>query len=263
MRLVKYLNRFTAYSIYPIELKLETEHQSAQSCGAGFFISYEGKLWGRAVSNVLIVSQPTVRIRLSSNVVGRYRTSIRTIARSWIFRFPFGGAVMARHLKFSNRFPAYSNHPISLKPSRMILDICPLIRSDSDFPISPIGRCWGRHSINFKTDLVFRYSIDWCKIWYHDIRRQSVQSLGVGFFDCASVPKSISSFGIWSIDLKRYTMILEVILQNRLVANFSVPQRMLLASLFDYRFSSPIIGLIQLNHARMIPDSPRNRLGPN
>ena len=39
------------------------------------------------------------------------------------FPFPPGGAVGARLLKSSNRFPVYSFYPIELKLGRMILDV--------------------------------------------------------------------------------------------------------------------------------------------
>ena len=61
---------------------------------------------------------------------------MRTIAQSLFFAISSQGA---RFLKFSNRFTAYSFYSIELKLGRMILDISPHNRLESDFPISPGG----------------------------------------------------------------------------------------------------------------------------
>ena len=100
---------------------------------------------------------------------------------------------------------------------------------------------------------------------------KSVQSLGAVFSispqdatwgSLAPVPKSILSVGVSSIDLKLDTMILDINLHNRLLPNFSVPQKALWDPLFENRFSFPIIGLMQLKRARVILDSLHNRSKP-
>ena len=56
-RLLKYSNRFTAYSSYPIELKLgrmSSRHQTAQSCRAAFFDFLSRGAGGRASCNFQI-----------------------------------------------------------------------------------------------------------------------------------------------------------------------------------------------------------------
>ena len=58
------------------------------------------------------------------------------------FSIFFQGALLGGHLlKFLNLVTAYNSHPIELKLGRMILDISSHNRSESDFPISPWGRC--------------------------------------------------------------------------------------------------------------------------
>ena len=67
-RYLKSSNRFTAYSIYPIELKFDrlildiSPHNRSK---LDFSISLQGALWGRASCKLQIDSQPTVFMRLS------------------------------------------------------------------------------------------------------------------------------------------------------------------------------------------------------
>ena len=53
------------------------------------------------------------------------------------------GAEGARLLRFSTRFTAYSSYRIEMKLGRMILGISPQNLSESDFPFSLRGHCWG------------------------------------------------------------------------------------------------------------------------
>ena len=71
--------------------------------------------WGRASWDFLNYSQSTVFIRVGWNLARWYKTSVRTIARSQIFRFSPGGAV--------NRSTACSIYPIELKLGMKVLDI--------------------------------------------------------------------------------------------------------------------------------------------
>ena len=101
-------------------------------------------------------------------MVESYQTSVRSIVRHWIVRFPPRGAVGVRLFKSSNQFTAYNFYPIELKFGRMILDISPLDRSVPDYSISIQGRCGGRHlrsSIRLQPTVFMRLS--WNSIrWY-------------------------------------------------------------------------------------------------
>ena len=110
--------------------KDDTRNQSAQSLGVRFFDSTKRRFEAAPSWNLRIDLQPTVCIRLSWNSNGWYQTLIRTIARSWIFRFPYRGLCGGAHL---NRFTAYNFYAIELKLCRMIQDISPHNSSASDF----------------------------------------------------------------------------------------------------------------------------------
>ena len=83
-------------------------------------------LWGCFPCNIQIDSRPQRFGSFSWNFVERYQSSVPTIARSRIFRFPLWGAVGAWRLEFLNRFPALRIGPNELKLGRIILPIRPI-----------------------------------------------------------------------------------------------------------------------------------------
>ena len=109
---------------------------------------------------------------------------MRKVAQSLLFRFPTGSAVNERLLKYSNRFTAYSIHPIELKRSRMILDISPHNLTEPDFSISSHEVLWEarllRSSNRFTAYSSYPIHL---KLGRLILKHQSAQSLKAGFFD--------------------------------------------------------------------------------
>ena len=146
---------FRSYNCYPIELnlcgmilvrmildiilhiRLEPEF-SVSPRGAVKSVRFEIFKW--------IHSLQSSSIEL--NFVGWYETSVCTIVRSRIFRFPTRGAVGARPLKYSNRFTALGFGPTELKLCKKILDTGPHSHSKRDFSISLQGPLLGHAPTN-------------------------------------------------------------------------------------------------------------------
>ena len=81
-------------------------------------------------------------------------------------------------LRSSNRFKAYRSYAIELKLGRMIQVISPQTRSESDFPVSPGGRCWGAPFEIFKSIHSLQYLSDCDETWY-DNTKLSICTIGM------------------------------------------------------------------------------------
>ena len=109
---------------------------------------------------------------------------MRTVAQSLILRFPHWDAGETLLLNSSNRFTAYSSYPIELKLGSKILDISPYNRSESNFPCSPRGRCWGAPFEIFESIHNLQYLSDWFGTWYDDTKL-SIFTIGLSrIFGC-------------------------------------------------------------------------------
>ena len=121
-------------------------------------------------------------MRLSWNLVGWYKTSVRSIPRREILWFPLESAVAARLLKSWNRFTAYSFYAIELKLCRMIADITPYNHSELDFSTFFQGRCgcaplWNLQ-IDSQSTIFIRFSWNLIGWYYH----QTAHVCRAGFF---------------------------------------------------------------------------------
>ena len=102
-RFLKFLNRFTIYSILlTAETWMVLDSSPHNRSDRIFrFLSW-GRCGGRAFCNLKIDSQPTVFVLLSWNLVGWYSMSVRTIVWSRIFRFSPKGRCEGAHLGIFN-----------------------------------------------------------------------------------------------------------------------------------------------------------------
>ena len=140
---MKSSNRFTAYSSYPIELKLGwiiLDISSLDRFASDCPISTYGALWGARILKSLnrFTAYNFYSIELK---FGRM-----TLGISPLDRCPSRGAVAARLLRHLNRFTGYSIHPIELKLCGMILGISPHNLAQPDFLTSSQKVLWGRAS---------------------------------------------------------------------------------------------------------------------
>ena len=99
---------------------------------------------------------------------------------------------MGAPLRSSNRFKAYRSYAIELKLGRMIQVISPQTRSESDFPVSPGGRCWGAPFEIFKSIHSLQYLSDCDETWY-DNTKLSICTIGMSRI-CVREGPRISKF---------------------------------------------------------------------
>ena len=176
-RLSQFSNQFTAYSSYVIEVKrgrmIPDISPHNRSASVGFSV-YPRRRCGARLLKFVLDSQPTVRIRLSWNLVGSYQSSIRSIALRWIFAISFQGA---RLFKSLNRFIAYCIHPIELEFCR-ILTMSPRNLAERDFSISSQEVLWGGTPlVIFKSIHSLQFLCGWVETWHDNTRHHSLQLL--------------------------------------------------------------------------------------
>ena len=141
---LKSSNRFTAYSFYPIELKLDrtipdiNPHNRSE---LDFSISFQGARLLKYLNRFTAYSIHPIELKFGRIILDIIPYNFAQPG----FRLTFRGCCGARLLQFSNRFNTFcSSYAIELKLCRMIQDISPHKTSASDLRYFDIESVVGR-----------------------------------------------------------------------------------------------------------------------